>query len=216
MKVKSESEVAQLCLTLSNPMDCSLPDYLISRKKKKKSGSDFKQSSCNAGDPGSVPGLRRPPGEGNDNPFQYSCLENSLYTGAWWATIHSVAKYVFLEFLCFLYDPTNVGNLISGSSAFPKLSLYMWKFSAQVLLKPSLKDFDIPLLAWEMSANCPIVWTFFEQNWHSRFEKTCMLSQQFYFSHTAPPPPPPVQELVVLILLDIGVRGKIVKMENLV
>ena len=123
---------------------------------------------------------------------------------------------VFLEFLCFLYDPTNVGNLISGSSAFPKLSLYMWKFSAQVLLKPSLKDFDIPLLAWEMSANCPIVWTFFEQNWHSRFEKTCMLSQQFYFSHTAPPPPPPVQELVVLILLDIGVRGKIVKMENLV
>ena len=60
---------------------------------------------------------------------------------------------VFLEFFCFLYDPTNVGNLISGSSAFPKLSLYMWKFSAQVLLKPSLKDFErISLLAWEMSA----------------------------------------------------------------
>ena len=42
---------------------------------------------------------------------------------------------------CFLYDPANVGNLISGSSAFSKPSLYTWKFLTQVLLKPSLKDF---------------------------------------------------------------------------
>ena len=49
---------------------------------------------------------------------------------------------VFLEFPCFLYDPTNVGNLISGSSAFSKSSLYIWKFSVHVLLKPSLKDFE--------------------------------------------------------------------------
>ena len=39
-------------------------------------GSDGKESACNAGDPGSIPGLERSPGEGNDNPLQYSCLEN--------------------------------------------------------------------------------------------------------------------------------------------
>ena len=49
---------------------------------------------------------------------------------------------VFLEFPCFLYDPTNVGNLISGSCAFSKPSLYIWNFSVHVLLKPSLKDFE--------------------------------------------------------------------------
>ena len=49
---------------------------------------------------------------------------------------------VFLEFPSFLYDPTDVGNLISGSSAFSKPSLYIWKFSVHILLKPSLKDFD--------------------------------------------------------------------------
>ena len=49
---------------------------------------------------------------------------------------------VFLEFPCFSYEPTNVGNLISGSSAFSNASMYMWKFSVHVLLKPSLKDFE--------------------------------------------------------------------------
>ena len=47
---------------------------------------------------------------------------------------------VFLEFSCFFYYPTNVGNLISGSSAFSKSILYIWKFSVHVLLKPNLKD----------------------------------------------------------------------------
>ena len=49
---------------------------------------------------------------------------------------------VFLEFSCFFYDPTDVGNLISGSSAFSKFSLKIWKFSVHVLLKPSLEIFD--------------------------------------------------------------------------
>ena len=49
---------------------------------------------------------------------------------------------VFLEFSCFFYDPTDVGNLISGSSAFSKSSLNIWKFSVHVLLKPKLKDFE--------------------------------------------------------------------------
>ena len=48
---------------------------------------------------------------------------------------------IFLEFSCFIYDPVDIGNLISGSSAFYKSSLYIWKFSIHILLKPSLKDF---------------------------------------------------------------------------
>ena len=49
---------------------------------------------------------------------------------------------IFMEFPCFLYDPVDVGNLISGSSAFSKSSLHIWKFSVHVLLKPILKDFE--------------------------------------------------------------------------
>ena len=55
-------------------------------------GSDVKASACNAGDLGSIPGLGRSPGEGNGNPLQYSCLENPMDRGAWWATVHGVAK----------------------------------------------------------------------------------------------------------------------------
>ena len=51
-----------------------------------------KESACNAGDPGSIPASGRSPGEGNGNPLQYSCLENSMDRGAWWATVHGVTK----------------------------------------------------------------------------------------------------------------------------
>ena len=54
--------------------------------------SEVKASACNAGDLGSIPGLGRSPGEGNSNPLQYSCLENPMDRGAWWATVHGVAK----------------------------------------------------------------------------------------------------------------------------
>ena len=55
-------------------------------------GSEVKASACIAGDLGSIPGLGRSPGEGNGNPLQYSCLENPMDGGAWWATVHRVAK----------------------------------------------------------------------------------------------------------------------------
>ena len=55
-------------------------------------GSDGKVSACNAGDLGSIPGSGRSYGEGNGNPLQCSCLENSVDGGAWWATVHGVAK----------------------------------------------------------------------------------------------------------------------------
>ena len=56
------------------------------------SGSEVKVSARNAGDLGSIPGSGRSPGEGNGNPLQCSCLENPMDGGAWWATVHGVAK----------------------------------------------------------------------------------------------------------------------------
>ena len=55
-------------------------------------GSDGKESPCNAGDAGSIPGSGRSPGEGNGNPLQYSCLGKPIDRGAWWTTAHGVAK----------------------------------------------------------------------------------------------------------------------------
>ena len=55
-------------------------------------GSEVKASACNEGDLGSIPGSGRSPGEGNGNPLQYPCLENPMDGGAWWATVHGVAK----------------------------------------------------------------------------------------------------------------------------
>ena len=51
-----------------------------------------KNPPANAGDVGSIPGLGRSPGEGNDSPLQYPCLGNPMDRGAWWATVHGVAK----------------------------------------------------------------------------------------------------------------------------
>ena len=64
-----------------------------------------------------------------------------IHTLKGFSVVNEAEVDVFLEFPCFLYDPINVGNLISGSSAFSKPSLYIWKFSVHILLKTSLKDF---------------------------------------------------------------------------
>ena len=55
-------------------------------------GSDGKESACNAGNPGSIPGSGRSLGEGNGHPLHYSCPENPRDKGAWWAIVHGVTK----------------------------------------------------------------------------------------------------------------------------
>ena len=84
-------------------------------------GSDGKESACNAGDLGSIPGLGRSPGEGNGHPLQCSCLEKSIDRGAWWATVHRVTKteQLTLSLFTFIYKgaekldplPTASGNV---------------------------------------------------------------------------------------------------------
>ena len=68
---------------------------------------------------------------------------------------------VFLELSCFFDDPADIGNLISGSSAFSKMSLNIWKFSVHILLKPGLENFEHYFTnVWD-ECNCVVVWAFF-------------------------------------------------------
>ena len=81
---------------------------------------------------------------------------------------------VFLDFLCFLHDPMDVGSLVSGSSAFSKSNLYIWKFLVHILLKPNLKDFEHYFASMWNECNYAVIWTFFgiaflwdwNENWH--------------------------------------------------
>ena len=68
---------------------------------------------------------------------------------------------VFLEFSCCFHDPVNGGNLTSGSSAFSKSSLYIWKFSVHVLLKPGLENSEHYFASMWDDCNCVVVWIFF-------------------------------------------------------
>ena len=85
-------------------------------------------------------------------------------------TIHTVKGFtivdetevdVFLEFPSYLYDPVNVGNLISGSSSFSKSSLDIWKFLVRIMLKPSMQVFKHDLTSMGDECNCLMVSTFF-------------------------------------------------------
>ena len=69
-------------------------------------GSDNKESTCKAGDPGSFPGSGRSLGEGNGHSLQYSCLENSIDRAAWWATVHRVTESDTVEQLTHLHLTT--------------------------------------------------------------------------------------------------------------
>ena len=98
------------------------------------------------------------------------CYSHFLKNFPQFVVIHTVKDFglvnkaeadVFLEFSCFFDDPTDVENMISGSSAFSISSLYNWKFSVHVILKPSLRNFEHYLAPMWDECNCVIVWTFF-------------------------------------------------------
>ena len=84
-----------------------------------------------------------------------------IYTVKGFSVVNEAEVDVFLELSCFFDDPIDVGNFISGSSAFSKSSLYIWNFLVHVLLKPSLKDFEHYLASRWNECNCVVVWTFF-------------------------------------------------------
>ena len=109
-----------------------------------------------------------------------TCMERFLKSQVRWydipscwrsfqfVVIHTVKGFsifneadVFLEFPCFFYDPMDVGHLLSGSFAFSKSSLYIWKFLIHVLLKPSLENFEHYFASVWNECSCVVVWTFF-------------------------------------------------------
>ena len=75
--------------------------------------------------------------------------------------VNKAEVYVFWELSCFFDDPADVGNLMSGSSAFSKTSLNIWKFMIHVLLKPGLENFEHYFTSVWDECNCAVVWRLF-------------------------------------------------------
>ena len=84
-----------------------------------------------------------------------------IHTVKGFGIVNEAETDVFLELSCFFNDPTDVGNFISGFSAFSKPSLNIWKFMVHVLLKSGLKNFEHYFASVWDECNCAVVWTFF-------------------------------------------------------
>ena len=84
-----------------------------------------------------------------------------IHTVEGFGIVNKAKVDVFLELSCFLDDPADVDNLISGSSAFSKSSLNIWKFTVYLLLKPDLENFEHYIASMWNECNCVAVWTFF-------------------------------------------------------
>ena len=114
---------------------------------------------------------------------QIVCYSHLLKNFPQFVVIHTVKGFsvvneaeidVFPEFPCFLYGPMNVGNLISGSSAFSKPSLNICKFSVHVLLKSSLKNFEYYFVSMWNECNWVVVWTFFGEGNGTPLQYSCL------------------------------------------
>ena len=85
----------------------------------------------------------------------------AVHTVKGFGIVNEAEVDAFLELFCFLNDPADVGNLISGSSAFSKSSLNIWKLTVHVLLKPGLENFEHYFASVRDECNCVVVGTFF-------------------------------------------------------
>ena len=103
-----------------------------------------------------------------------------IHTIRGFGIVNKAKVNVFLEHSCFFDDPTDVGNLISGSSAFSKSSLNIWKFTVHVLLKPGLENFEHYFASVWHECNCVVVWTFFGFRMLIKEKKSSALNQIKY------------------------------------
>ena len=101
-------------------------------------------------------------GQGSGVPISFRIFHSLLWsTQSKTGIVNKAEKDVFLKLSCFFDDPTDVGNLISGSSAFSKSSLNIWKFTVHVLLKHGLENFEHYFTSVWVECNCVVVWAFF-------------------------------------------------------
>ena len=84
-----------------------------------------------------------------------------IHTVKGFGIVNKAEVYVLLELSCFFDEPTDVGNLISGSSTFSKSGLNLWKFTVHILLKPGLQNFEHYFASMWDECNCVVVWAFF-------------------------------------------------------
>ena len=99
-------------------------------------------------------------GQGSGIPISLRIFHSLLWFIVKGFGVHNIAD-VFLELSCFCNDPADIGNLISGSSAFSKTSLNVWKFTVHILLKPGLENFEHYFASEWDECNSVVVWTFF-------------------------------------------------------
>ena len=104
-----------------------------------------------------------------------------IHTVKGFGIVNNAEVDVFLQLSCFFNDPTDVGNLISGSSAFYKSCFNIWKFSVHILLKPGLENFEHYFTSMWDECNCVVVWAFFgiafslELEWKLTFSSPVVL-----------------------------------------
>ena len=93
--------------------------------------------------------------------FQNFPQFNVTHTVKGFGIVNKAEIDVFLELSCFLHDPADVGNLISGSSSFSKTNLNIWNFTVHILLKPGLENFEHYFISMWDECNGVVVWAFF-------------------------------------------------------
>ena len=111
-----------------------------------------------------------------------------IYTVKCFGMFNKAEVDVFLELSCFVDDPTDVGNLISGSLVFSKSSMNIWKFTVHLLLKPGLENFEHYFSSVWDECNCAVVWAFFgiaflwdwNEDWPFLVLWYCWVSQQWF------------------------------------
>ena len=132
-------------------------------------GSDGKESACNARDAGLIPGLGRSPGEGNGYPLQYSCLENPMGRGAWWAAIYGVAqsrtqlKRLSSSSSICISEVIDISPSNPDSSCASSSSAFHMMYSAYKLNKQgdNIQPWRTPFPIWNHSVvPCPVLTCF--------------------------------------------------------
>ena len=144
-------------------------------------GSEDKGFTCNAGDPGSILEVGRSPGEGNGNSLQYSCLENSMDRGAWWATVHSISELDTAE----LRTLGHSWDEVSETSLMDHLYIF-WHCLSLVL-------------EWKLTFSSPVATAEFSQICWNIECSTCTASSFRIWNSSTGIPSPPLALFIVML-----------------